>query len=84
MPTSIVRWTLYEEVGQQGQATPPSPAYVPNPMKLEHHSYAADTSPTTPSPGYVADSDLEEDQIDYAADAEDDGDEEEESSEDDD
>ncbi|GJT25184.1 putative reverse transcriptase domain-containing protein [Tanacetum coccineum] len=100
----------YEEVAQQGQATPPSPAYVPNPMELEHHvpvyvlepvypeylvpsdddipvedqSYAADTSPTTLSPGYVVDSDLEEDPIDYAADAEDDEDEEEESFEDDD
>ncbi|GJY93873.1 hypothetical protein Tco_0509655 [Tanacetum coccineum] len=27
----------YEEVAQQGQAALPSPAYVPDPMKLEHH-----------------------------------------------
>ncbi|GJW40423.1 putative reverse transcriptase domain-containing protein [Tanacetum coccineum] len=27
----------YEEVAQQGQAAPPSPAYVPDPIKLEHH-----------------------------------------------
>ncbi|GJS83259.1 hypothetical protein Tco_0749800 [Tanacetum coccineum] len=27
----------YEEVSQQGQAAPPSPAYVPDPIELEHH-----------------------------------------------
>ncbi|GKG52136.1 hypothetical protein Tco_0547011, partial [Tanacetum coccineum] len=27
----------YEEVAQQGHVTPPSPAYVLNPMELEHH-----------------------------------------------
>ncbi|GKB97655.1 hypothetical protein Tco_0983792 [Tanacetum coccineum] len=27
----------YEEVAQQGQGAPPSPAYVPDPMELEHH-----------------------------------------------
>ncbi|GJY85150.1 hypothetical protein Tco_0499176 [Tanacetum coccineum] len=98
----------YEEVAQQGQAAPLSPAYVPNPMELEHHIVVyvsepeypeylalsdddipvedqplpADASPAALSPGYVADSDLEEDPIDYAADADDD--EEEESSKDDD
>ncbi|GJX45087.1 hypothetical protein Tco_0261763 [Tanacetum coccineum] len=71
--------------------------YVPEPVypeylvpsdddiPVEDKSYAADTSPTTLSPGYVADldpeEDPEEDPIDYAADADDDEDEEEESSE---
>ncbi|GJX36928.1 hypothetical protein Tco_0248485, partial [Tanacetum coccineum] len=66
----------YEEVAQQGQATPPSPAYVPDPMKLQHHV-----------PVYVPghpEKDPEEDPIDYVADAVDDEDEKEESSEDDD
>ncbi|GJV94539.1 hypothetical protein Tco_1546116 [Tanacetum coccineum] len=43
----------YEEVAQQGQAHPLSPAYVPDPMELDEH---------VPVPGYIADSDsMEED-----------------------
>ncbi|GJY61408.1 hypothetical protein Tco_0462065 [Tanacetum coccineum] len=98
----------YEEVAPQGHATPLSPAYMPDPMELEHHipvyvsepdypeylapsdddipvedqPLPADASPAALSPSYVADSNPEEDLIDYAADADDD--EEEESSEDDD
>ncbi|GJT48703.1 hypothetical protein Tco_0974860 [Tanacetum coccineum] len=75
---------------QQGQAHSLSPAYVPDPMKLdehvplyapelehpEHHvpsdddnqaedqPYAEDVSPTAESPGYIADSDLMEDDTD--------------------
>ncbi|GJY41213.1 hypothetical protein Tco_0428483 [Tanacetum coccineum] len=86
----------YEEVAQQGQAHPLSPAYIPDPMELdehvplyapepehpEHHvpsdddsqaedqPYAEDASPTTESPGYIADSepmedDTDADSIDY-------------------
>ncbi|GJX09563.1 hypothetical protein Tco_0199422 [Tanacetum coccineum] len=86
----------YEEVVQQGQAHLLSPAYVPDPMKLDEHvhvyvpepehpeyhvpsdddiqaedqPYADDASPTTESPGYIADSDSIEndtdtDSIDY-------------------
>nr|GEV67596.1 putative reverse transcriptase domain-containing protein [Tanacetum cinerariifolium] len=73
----------YEEVAQQGQVLPLSPAYVPDLMELgehvlvyvqepEHPEYHApsdddiqvedqphadDASPTTESPGYIADSD---------------------------
>ncbi|GKB89110.1 putative reverse transcriptase domain-containing protein [Tanacetum coccineum] len=80
----------YEEVAQQGQAHPLSPAYVPDPMELdehvplyapepehpEHHipsdddiqaedqPYTKDASPTAESPGYIADSDPIEDDID--------------------
>ncbi|GJR78888.1 hypothetical protein Tco_0149673 [Tanacetum coccineum] len=61
----------YEEVAQQGQAAPLSPAYVPDPMELEHH-----VSVYVPEPV--------EDPINYVADADDDEEEEEESFEDDD
>ncbi|GJU48637.1 hypothetical protein Tco_1218192 [Tanacetum coccineum] len=89
---------------------PLSPAYVSDPMELEHHipvyvsepvysKYLAPSddyilvedqplpaaaSPAALSLGYVANSDPEEDPIDYAADDDDDDEEEEESSEDDD
>ncbi|GKE64181.1 hypothetical protein Tco_1518342, partial [Tanacetum coccineum] len=58
----------YEEITQQGQAPPLSPAYVPDPMDLD--PYAKDASPAAESPGYIADSDsIEEDtdadSIDY-------------------
>ncbi|GJT91881.1 putative reverse transcriptase domain-containing protein [Tanacetum coccineum] len=87
----------YEEAARQAleQASPPpSPAYVPDPMKLEDHvpvyvpepvypEYLAlpddeipmedqplpgDTSPIALSPGYIADSDPEEDLADYPTD----------------
>ncbi|GJS45943.1 putative reverse transcriptase domain-containing protein, partial [Tanacetum coccineum] len=80
----------YEEVIQQGHSHALSPAYVPDPMKLdehvplyapepehpEHHvpsdddsqvedqPYAKDASPTAELPGYIADSDLMEDDTD--------------------
>ncbi|GJW98234.1 hypothetical protein Tco_0180042 [Tanacetum coccineum] len=54
----------YEKVAQQGQAHPLSPAYA------EDQPYAKDASPTTESPGYIADSkpmedDTDADSIDY-------------------
>ncbi|GKG33889.1 hypothetical protein Tco_0434048, partial [Tanacetum coccineum] len=81
----------YEEVNQQGQAHPLSPAYVPGPMELDEHvpvyvletkhleyhassdddiqvkdqPYVDDGSPTAESPGYITDSDTDEDSIDY-------------------
>ncbi|GKD21477.1 hypothetical protein Tco_1223180 [Tanacetum coccineum] len=54
----------YEEVAQQGQAHPLSPAYVPDPMELDEHPYAKDASPTAELPGYIADSDPIKDDID--------------------
>ncbi|GKE61547.1 hypothetical protein Tco_1511914, partial [Tanacetum coccineum] len=67
----------YEEVAQQGQTPPLSPAYVPDPMELEEHvkdqPYADDASPTAESPGHIADSEsMEEDSIDYPDDNEED------------
>nr|GEZ28334.1 hypothetical protein [Tanacetum cinerariifolium] len=51
----------YEEVAQQGQVPPLSPAYVPDPMELDEHvpvyPHADDASPTAESPGYITDSD---------------------------
>ncbi|GJY48369.1 hypothetical protein Tco_0438325 [Tanacetum coccineum] len=70
----------YEEVGQQGQAHPLSPAYVPDPMELDEHvedqAYTDDTSPTAKSPRHISDSDsMEEDtnddSIDYPDEPED-------------
>ncbi|GJV03079.1 putative reverse transcriptase domain-containing protein [Tanacetum coccineum] len=66
----------YEEVAQQGQAHPLSPAYVPDPMELDEHPYADNASPTAESPGYIADSDsieedTDEDSIDYPDEPED-------------
>ncbi|GJU20681.1 hypothetical protein Tco_1154023 [Tanacetum coccineum] len=60
----------YEEVAQQGQAHPLSPAYVPDPMELDEHPYADNASLTAESPRYIADSDsmeedTYEDSIDY-------------------
>ncbi|GJX19441.1 putative reverse transcriptase domain-containing protein [Tanacetum coccineum] len=54
----------YEEVSQKGQAAPPSPAYVPDPMELEYHIPVLcldNASPATLLLGYVANSDPEED-----------------------
>ncbi|GKE28478.1 hypothetical protein Tco_1443862 [Tanacetum coccineum] len=80
----------YEEVAQQGQAAPPSPAYVPDPIELEDYvlvyvlelmylEYLVSSNDDIPveDPG----EELEEDPIDYA---DDDEDEEEEFSKDDD
>ncbi|GJU08667.1 hypothetical protein Tco_1125097 [Tanacetum coccineum] len=98
----ILEMEPYEEVAQQGQAHPLSPAYVPDPMELDEHvpvyvpelehpkyhapsyddiqvedrPYADDASPTTESPGYIADSDSTEedtdvDSIDYLDEPED-------------
>ncbi|GJY17330.1 putative reverse transcriptase domain-containing protein [Tanacetum coccineum] len=95
----------YEEVAQQGQAPPLSPAYVPDFIKLdeqlpvyvpepknsEYHvpsdddiqvedqPYVDDASPTTESPGYIADSDsMEEDSINYPDEPKDDDEDPEE------
>ncbi|GJR58324.1 hypothetical protein Tco_1500486 [Tanacetum coccineum] len=69
----------YEEVAQQGQAPPMSPAYVPDPMELdenvpvEDQPYADDALPTAESPGHIVDSkSMEEDSIDYPNEPEDD------------
>nr|GEV04670.1 nuclear-pore anchor [Tanacetum cinerariifolium] len=85
----LPKMDLYEEVSQQGQATPPSPAYVSDPMELEHHVPVYVHEPMYPEylvPSYddipVEDSkeDPEEEPINYVADVDDDEDEEEKSS----
>ncbi|GJW03224.1 hypothetical protein Tco_1562080 [Tanacetum coccineum] len=84
---SILTMDPYKEIAQQGQATPLSPAYVPDPMKLEHHIPVYVLEPNYPEYLALSDDDIpedpEEDPIDYVVDADDD-DEEEESFEDDD
>ncbi|GJU88706.1 hypothetical protein Tco_1301129 [Tanacetum coccineum] len=70
-----------------GPEHPPSPDYVPDPTHPPSpvEPLPADASPTALSPGYVADSDLEEDpkedHVDYPADG---GDDDDEPSDDDD
>ncbi|GJS42189.1 hypothetical protein Tco_0567232 [Tanacetum coccineum] len=67
----------YEEVAQQGQEHPLSPTYVPDPMELDEHvpvkdqPYADDASPTTESPGHIADSNDDEPSDDDDTDDED-------------
>ncbi|GJV91742.1 hypothetical protein Tco_1539555 [Tanacetum coccineum] len=56
----------YEEVAQQGQAAPPSPAYVPDPIELEHHVLVYVPEPVypeylVPSDDDIPVEDLEED-----------------------
>ncbi|GJY16393.1 putative reverse transcriptase domain-containing protein [Tanacetum coccineum] len=75
----------YEEVAQQGQAPPLSPAYIPGPIELDDHvpvedqPYADDASPTAESPGHIADTgSMEEDSIDYPDEPEDDDEDPEE------
>ncbi|GKB53189.1 hypothetical protein Tco_0903942 [Tanacetum coccineum] len=80
-----------------GHEHPPSPEYVPGPEEPEQaplspdYPLPDDASPTTLSPGYVADSDpeedpeyLEEDLADYPADGVDDADDESSNDKDDD
>ncbi|GJZ93669.1 hypothetical protein Tco_0665872 [Tanacetum coccineum] len=82
----------YEEVAQQGQAAPASPAYVPGPMELEHHVPVYIPEPVYPEYLVPSDDDNQmripeggtETRFDYVADDDDDEDEKEESSEDDD
>ncbi|GKE84864.1 hypothetical protein Tco_1558606, partial [Tanacetum coccineum] len=66
--SELLEMDPYEEVAQQGQTHPLSPAYVHDPMELDEHAkdqpYADDASPTAESPGYIADSDLMEDDTD--------------------
>ncbi|GJV47371.1 hypothetical protein Tco_1437583 [Tanacetum coccineum] len=45
----------YEEIAQQGQAAPLSPAYMPDPMELEHHIPVYVPEPVYPE--YLAPSD---------------------------
>ncbi|GKE97881.1 hypothetical protein Tco_0021232, partial [Tanacetum coccineum] len=72
----------YEEVAQQGQAHPLSPAYVSDPIELDEHvpvedqPYAEDASPTAESPRYIVESnsiedDTDADSIDYLDEPED-------------
>ncbi|GJX44914.1 hypothetical protein Tco_0261590 [Tanacetum coccineum] len=80
----------YEEVAQQGQAPPLSPAYVPGPMELDEHvpveyqPYVDDASPISKSPGHIADLEsMEEDSINYPYEPEDDDEDPEEDPEED-
>nr|GFA74168.1 hypothetical protein [Tanacetum cinerariifolium] len=78
-----------------GLEYPPSPEFVPEPVYpefmpakddiilAEEQPLLAAASPTIESPGYIDESDPEEDPVDYAADGGDEGDDEEESSDDD-
>ncbi|GKE42952.1 hypothetical protein Tco_1470236 [Tanacetum coccineum] len=59
----------YEEVTQQGQATPLSPAYVPDPMGLEHHILVYVSKPVYPEYHVPSNDDIQIKDQPYAADA---------------
>ncbi|GJT94708.1 hypothetical protein Tco_1090226 [Tanacetum coccineum] len=59
----------YEEVAQQGQVTPLSPAYVPDPMKLEHHIPVYIPEPVYMEYHVPSDDDIQIEDQPYAADA---------------
>ncbi|GJZ88185.1 hypothetical protein Tco_0659967 [Tanacetum coccineum] len=59
----------YEEVAQQGQAAPLSPAYVPDPMELEHHIPVYIPEPVYPEYHVPSDDDIQIEDQPYAADA---------------
>ncbi|GKD41791.1 hypothetical protein Tco_1261998 [Tanacetum coccineum] len=59
----------YEEVAQQGQAAPLSPAYVPDPMELEHHIPVYVPEPVYQKYHVPSDDDIQIEDQPYAADA---------------
>ncbi|GKB73367.1 hypothetical protein Tco_0934779, partial [Tanacetum coccineum] len=59
----------YEEVTQQGQATPLSPAYVPDPMGLKHHILVYVPKPVYPEYHVPSNDDIQIKDQPYAADA---------------
>nr|GEW69350.1 hypothetical protein [Tanacetum cinerariifolium] len=73
----------YEEVAQQGQAPPLSPAYVPDPIKLDEHVPVYVLEPEHPEYHVPSDDDMREDSIDYLNEPEDDNEDPEEDPEED-
>ncbi|GJZ38342.1 hypothetical protein Tco_0584533 [Tanacetum coccineum] len=59
----------YEEVAQQGQALPLSPAYVPNPMELDEHVPVYVPEPEHPKYHVPSDDDIQIEDQPYAKDA---------------
>ncbi|GJY00950.1 hypothetical protein Tco_0359102 [Tanacetum coccineum] len=73
----------YEEVAQQGQAHPLSPAYVPDPMELDEHVPVYVQEPEHPEYHAPSDDEIQEDSIDYLDEPEDDDEDPEEDPEED-
>ncbi|GJZ98765.1 hypothetical protein Tco_0671218 [Tanacetum coccineum] len=59
----------YEEVAQQGQAHPVSPAYVPDPMELDEHVPVYVLEPEHPEYHAPSDDDIQVEDQPYASDA---------------
>ncbi|GJZ78855.1 hypothetical protein Tco_0643692, partial [Tanacetum coccineum] len=59
----------YEEVAQQGQAPPLSPAYVPDPMELDKHVLVYVPEPEHPERHVPSDDDIQVEDQPYAEDA---------------
>ncbi|GJS17309.1 hypothetical protein Tco_0411781 [Tanacetum coccineum] len=59
----------YEEVAQQGQAHPLSPAYVPDPMELDEHVPIYAPEPEHPEHHIPSDDDIQAEDQPYAKDA---------------
>ncbi|GJW73594.1 hypothetical protein Tco_0132964 [Tanacetum coccineum] len=65
----LMEMDQYEEVAQQGQAHPLSPAYVPNPMKLDEHVLVYVQEPKHPEYHAPSDDDIHVEDQPYADDA---------------
>ncbi|GKA64494.1 hypothetical protein Tco_0764201 [Tanacetum coccineum] len=75
----------YEEAAQQAlEQAPPTLEYVSNLMELVDHPLPTDASPVSLSPGYIADSNLKEDEEDHEKDPANEGDDDDDESSDDD
>ncbi|GJY30545.1 hypothetical protein Tco_0414040 [Tanacetum coccineum] len=59
----------YEEVTQQGQAPPLSPAYMPDPMELDEHVSVYVSEPEHPEYHVLTDDDIQDEDQPYADDA---------------
>ncbi|GKC55875.1 hypothetical protein Tco_1083473 [Tanacetum coccineum] len=68
----------YEEVAQQGQEPPLSPAYVPDPMELDEHVLLYVLEPKHLEYNVPSDDDIQDDSIDYPDEPEDDDEDPEE------
>ncbi|GKE91281.1 hypothetical protein Tco_1572376, partial [Tanacetum coccineum] len=64
----ILKMDPYEEVAQQGQAHPLSPAYVPDPMELDEHVPVYVSEPEHPEYHAPLDDDIQVEDQPYADD----------------
>ncbi|GJQ95477.1 hypothetical protein Tco_0006616 [Tanacetum coccineum] len=68
-PSELLEMDPYEEVAQQGQAHPLSPAYVPDPIELDEHVAVYVLEPVHPEYHAPSDDDIQVEDQPYADDA---------------